>query len=94
MAEVTDNRALHRFELTKDGHTAELVYDRDGDRLVLVHTGVPDELSGHGIGGQLVQAAVDEAGRDGLTIVAKCPYARSWLEKHRAELGSVVVVPA
>jgi hypothetical protein len=55
MAEVIDNRALHRFELSQGGHVAELVYESDGGRLVLVHTGVPVELSGHGIGGQLVQ---------------------------------------
>jgi predicted GNAT family acetyltransferase len=91
MAEVIDNRALHRFELSQGGHVAELVYERDDGRLVLVHTGVPDELSGQGIGGQLVQGAVDEAARNNLTLVAKCPNARSWLEKHRSELGSVIV---
>jgi predicted GNAT family acetyltransferase len=91
MAEVIDNRALHRFELRHGGHIAELVYERDDGRLVLVHTGVADELSGHGMGGRLVQAAVADAARNDLTLVAKCPYARSWLEKHRSQLGSVTV---
>lgn len=79
---VVDNEAEHRLEVREQGHLAELVYRRHGDRLVLVHTGVPDELGGMGIGGILVTAALDKAERDGLTVVPLCPFARSWLEHH------------
>jgi predicted GNAT family acetyltransferase len=80
--EVVDEPETHRFVLRSDGREAELVYRRTGSRLVLVHTGVPDELSGHGLGGRLVQAALDLAREHGLTVVPQCPYARSWLERH------------
>jgi predicted GNAT family acetyltransferase len=80
--EVLDNQAAGRFELDVDGHLAELVYKRRADRLVLVHTEVPEALAGRGIGGTLVTAAVDAAERDGLTIVAECPFAKRWLESH------------
>ncbi len=73
-AEVTDNPDASRFELRTGGRLAELVYHVRGDRLVLVHTEVPVELEGHGIGGRLVTAAVDRAVREGLTLV---PFARS-----------------
>ncbi len=33
------------------------------NRLVLVHTGVPEEWGGHGIGGRLVRAALAHAPR-------------------------------
>src|SRR5580704_7810821 len=56
--EITDNASESRFETTLDGQQAELIYRRVGKRLVLVHTRVPGELAGHGIGGELVQAAV------------------------------------
>ena len=79
---VTDNQDESRFEVTIDGALAELVYRRRADRLVLVHTEVPDSLGGRGVGGLLVRAAVDRAARDGLTIVPLCPFARSWLERH------------
>ena len=88
---VTDDIEAQRFELTVDGHTAELVYEADGDRLVLVHTGVPDELEGRGIGGRLVRAALDRAERDGLTVVPSCPFARSWLQRHPDEAARVQV---
>ncbi len=70
---------------------AELVYRRRGDRLVLVHTGVPDELGGRGLGGVLVRAAVDRAEAEGLTVVPECPYARAWLEKHPDEAARVAI---
>ncbi|HEV3227335.1 MAG TPA: GNAT family N-acetyltransferase [Acidimicrobiales bacterium] len=82
MTEIVDDAADESFLLEEDGHTAELVYHVHGDRLTLIHTEVPGELGGRGIGGRLVQAALDRARRDGLTIVPKCPFARSWLEKH------------
>jgi hypothetical protein len=80
--QITDNQADLRFGLEADGHVAELVYRRNGKRLVLVHTEVPTELEGRGLGGRLVSAAVDRAAREGLTLVPLCPFARSWLERH------------
>ena len=89
--DVVDNPAANRFELVRDGHLAELVYRVRGQQLVLVHTGVPAELGGQGIGGLLVQAALERAEREGLTIVPQCPFARGWLERHPNEAGRVAV---
>jgi predicted GNAT family acetyltransferase len=91
MSDVIDNVAEERFELTEDGHLAELVYHVHGDRLTLIHTEVPDELGGRGLGGVLVQAALARAARDHLTIVPSCPFARGWLEKHRDAIGDVTI---
>jgi predicted GNAT family acetyltransferase len=79
---VVENEAASRFELSIDGHVAELVYRRQGGRLVLVHTGVPDELEGRGVGGMLVKAAIERAVQQGLTVVPACPFARHWLKRH------------
>jgi uncharacterized protein len=79
---VTNNEAASRFEVQVDGRLAELTYRRNGKRLVLIHTEVPIELEGRGIGGRLVSAAVDHAAREGMTVVPLCPFARSWLERH------------
>jgi len=79
---VTDNQAGSRFELRADGRLAELLYRRNGNRLVLIHTEVPEQLEGRGLGGTLVAAAVDRAAREGMTVVPLCPFARSWLRRH------------
>jgi predicted GNAT family acetyltransferase len=90
-AEVIDNTDASRFELRTDGWLAELIYRIRGDRLVLVHTEVPVELEGRGIGGRLVTAAVDRAAREKLTLVPLCPFARGWLERHPEAASKVVI---
>ena len=89
MADVVDEKDRNRFAVQLDGHEAELVYRLEGEHLILVHTGVPDELGGQGIGGELVRAAVDRAEKEGLTIAPWCPFARKWLEDHPDEAGRV-----
>jgi predicted GNAT family acetyltransferase len=87
--EVVDNTGRRRFEVTSDGHVAELTYEQVGDRLILVHTEVPPSFRGQGIGGRLVRAAVQRAVRDDLTLVPRCPYARRWLKAHRGDTADV-----
>lgn len=79
---VVNDPDASRFVYKGAGQEAELIYRLRGDRLVLVHTEVPTELEGHGLGGQLVAAAVDYAAGQGLTVVPSCPFARSWLDRH------------
>jgi predicted GNAT family acetyltransferase len=79
---VVDDVAHSRLVYEERGALAELVYRRSGDRLILVHTGVPEELGGRGIGGQLVRRAVEWAATDGLIVVPRCPFARKWLQDH------------
>ena len=87
--EVTDVPAEHRFVVREHGATAELVYAMVEGELVLVHTGVPNELGGRGIGGRLVEAAIEKAERDHLSIVPYCPFAAQWLRDHPDAAGSV-----
>jgi uncharacterized protein len=88
---VTDNQAESRLELRADGHLAELLYRRNGNRLVLFHTEVPEELEGRGLGGVLVTAAVSRAAREGMTLVPLCPFARGWLERHPDVAGQAAI---
>ena len=91
MSDVIDNQDVKRFELDVDGHLAQLVYRLDGNVLDLIHTEVPEELGGRGLGGVLVRAALDRARAEGLTITPHCPYARHWLETHPDEIGDVTI---
>jgi len=89
--EVVDVPAESRFVVRRNGTVAELVYDVRGDRLVLVHTEVPDEMSGQGIGGHLVRAALRRARSDHLTIVPWCPFARRWLKEHHDAVAGLTI---
>lgn len=90
-APVVDDTATSRFVLREGSVEAELIYVVNGDRMVLVHTEVPDEWGGHGIGGRLVRAALARAASNALTVVPWCPYARRWLQEHPDEARKVTI---
>ena len=80
--QVTHDPDHDRFEYRAGSSVAELVYRRRGERMVLLHTGVPHTMEKHGIGGELVRAAVGYAASEGLTVVPACPFARDWLQRN------------
>ena len=91
-AEIVDATGESRFVIRGDhGLEAELVYRVEGERLELIHTGVPEEWGGRGIGGRLVRAALRRARAEHLTVVPWCPFARRWLLDHPDEAADVPV---
>jgi predicted GNAT family acetyltransferase len=56
---VSNNPALSRYELAVDGHYAATYYEIAGGLITFVHTEVPPELGGKGIGSKLVQGTLD-----------------------------------
>jgi predicted GNAT family acetyltransferase len=72
---VRDNPALSRFELDHDGRTAVAYYQLTPGVITLRHTEVPPEMSGQGIGSQLVRGVLEAARARGLKVVRS---ARSW----------------
>ena len=91
MSQVVDDTAQEQFFVSIDGAMAKLEYDVDGDRLLLLHTEVPELFRGQGVGVQLVEAALAKARADHLTIVPWCPYARRWLKEHPDRIGELSV---
>ena len=81
---VVDNAAQHRFELTLDGQTAFLRYERTAGVLKLIHTEVPGVLRGQHLGVALVEFALRDARASGLRVLAICPFVKAYLRKHPA----------
>jgi hypothetical protein len=79
---VRDNTELHRFELDADGKIAVSNYKRDNGVITFMHTEVPKELEGHGIGSALVKGALDLARAEGSKVIARCPFVKAYLERH------------
>jgi uncharacterized protein len=86
---VRDNPQRHRFELETDGHIAFSEYKREGGVLTIMHTEVPKELNGRGIGSALARGLLDIAHVQGLEVVAKCPFVAGYIGKH-PEYGDLV----
>jgi|HubBroStandDraft_1064217.scaffolds.fasta_scaffold2304266_1 predicted GNAT family acetyltransferase len=79
---VRDNGELGRFELEQDGHLAVAHYRLAEGVITFMHTEVPSELSGRGMGSRLIAGALDEARRRGLKVTAECPFVSGFIAKH------------
>ena len=82
MNEVVNSRDHHRFELEVDGHIAATYYKLADGVITFIHTEVPPELGGKGIGSQLIKGALDQVRTDGLKVIAECPFVKAYIEKH------------
>jgi predicted GNAT family acetyltransferase len=88
--QVEHDQAGNRFIARLESGEAELGYRQGGDRVLdLVHTFVPPESRGRGIGDALVREAFDHAREGGYRVIPTCPFVRSWVERH-PEAGEVV----
>lgn len=80
---VVENPGQNRFELALDGGTALVAYRQDGNRLVLVHTEVPGQFAGQGIGSQLAKGVFELLRASGRKAVIRCEFLKGWVAKHR-----------
>jgi predicted GNAT family acetyltransferase len=82
MTEIVNNRAQNRYELTVDGHLAATYYKTVDGVITFIHTEVPAELGGRGIGSQLIKGALDQVRAEGLKVIAECPFVKAYIDKH------------
>lgn len=87
--DVQNNEALSRFETEVEGHTPFLTYKEKGNSLALLHTDVPAELEGRGVGGSLARAALEYARERGLKVLPYCPFVAAYIEQHPEYAGLV-----
>jgi uncharacterized protein len=90
MTNVIYNEAAQRYELTEDGATAFVHYERRGAVLVFDHTVTPPELRGRGIASRVVKAALDDVRARELKIVADCSFVADYVARH-PEVADLIV---
>jgi uncharacterized protein len=92
---ITDNREARRYEAHLGGTLAGyLEYRPAGDRRILIHTETLETFTGRGIGGALARHALEAARAAGGRVTVKCPFVRSWLERHPEYADIVTPEPA
>jgi uncharacterized protein len=79
---VRDNPEESRLETELNGQIATLSYERHPHAVVLVETDVPPTLRGRGVANALAKWALETAERDGLRVVAVCPFVQAFIKRH------------
>ena len=79
---VEHQPALSRFAIVDAAGTAVLDYRREGQRVLALHTGVPEALRGRGLAARLTAALVVWCREQGLQLVPQCSYTAAWVQRH------------
>jgi uncharacterized protein len=77
-----DNEEGHRFELDVEGKMAFVSYRKSPGTITLVHTVVPPELGGKGVGSKLARATLDAVRAQGRKLTVECEFIRGYMSKH------------
>ncbi|TCU78923.1 hypothetical protein EDE08_101706 [Bradyrhizobium sp. R2.2-H] len=76
-----DNEERSRFELDVDGPIAFVTYRKTDSAITLVHTEVPPELGGRGIGSKLGRATLDAVRAQRRKLSVECDFIRNFMRK-------------
>lgn len=82
--DVVNNTELHQFEISVEDRLARLTYRVRDHTIELIHTEVPPELEGKGLGSELARAALEYAGHEQLRVIPICPFVRTFIKRHPA----------
>jgi predicted GNAT family acetyltransferase len=83
MSEVTVVRRDADYEVAVDGVVAgHSFFELHGHTVVFTHTEVDPAFEGHGVGGKLARAALDDVRARGEHVIARCPFIKAFIEKH------------
>jgi len=79
---ISREAAVHRYEVSVEGHASYCEYELAGRRMVITHTVVAPELRGRGLAELLVRAALADARAQGRQVVPACSYVAKFIERH------------
>jgi uncharacterized protein len=82
MLMVRDNPTTSRYEMACADAVAFIDYRRAGSRIILIHTEVPEALSGQGVGTKFVAGVLESIRSEGATVVAQCTFVARFIEHH------------
>jgi predicted GNAT family acetyltransferase len=82
MSDLVDNAEKHRYEISFDGKTAFTTYKLENGVITFLHTEVPAEFRGKGIGSKLVRGELEAARARGLKVIPRCEFVAGYIQNH------------
>ena len=88
---VSDAPAHSRVEVRVGDELAGFAeYRRRPGLIAFTHTQIDPRFEGHGLGHQLVTAALEQARTEKLAVLPFCPFVRSYIAEHPADYLGLV----
>ncbi|NNG19525.1 N-acetyltransferase [Naumannella sp. ID2617S] len=84
MLDFHHDEQAHQYQVSQDGQRVGLIDYRLADQVAtFTHTETDLSVQGQGIAGKLTQFALDDVRSRGWRLVPRCPYTRSFVERHQ-----------
>lgn len=80
--EVENNREMRRFEIRQGGEVALIDYILRKDRIIFLHTEVPEAMQGQGFATKMAKTALGFARENHLKVTSLCSYMDLYLARH------------
>jgi predicted GNAT family acetyltransferase len=80
--EIHDNAEATRYELTVDGQTAVVIYNKVAGGLLITETIVPVPLEGRGIASRMAKHVLADLKQRDMVILPTCHFFAGYLKKH------------
>ncbi len=80
--ELVKNETDKQFEMVVEGHKAFIQYQELPNKIALVHTEVPEELGGKGVGTALVEKTLNSIKESGKKIMPYCSFVFAYIKRH------------
>ena len=87
---IVNNTERQQFQALVENEIAYLEYRLYEGKLFLMHTEVPDQLGGRGIGSALAEYAFHYARANHLPVKVYCPFVQAYLKRHPEHLDLIV----
>ena len=86
---IIHNEKAHRFEIEYPEGTAYLEYTENDGVITVIHTMVPDALSGRGIAAKLAEAFYAWVSENHYPLKSDCSYMTAWLKRNKIEIQAL-----
>jgi predicted GNAT family acetyltransferase len=87
---ISHDPGRNRYELRLDGDVVGVAdYRREGDQLVITHTGVDPHLRGRGLAGELIEFTLSDIRERHLAVLPYCSFVSDYIARHREHLELV-----
>lgn len=80
--DLIKNEENDRFEMIVNGQASFIDYKERNGKIYLVHTEVPEELSGQGVASSLIEKTLHYIEEKGCKLVALCPMVVAYIRRH------------
>lgn len=80
--ELVKDENTGRFEMRVGEYLPFIEYTEKGEDLVLLHTEVPPELEGKGVGTAIIEKTLQYILKNNYNLVPLCPFVIAYINRH------------